>query len=129
MFSPHSSSIRSNASYHLEKVSGAHKSRSKIFGKVTRATIILCIKPSAQQAACVFCLHKHFNLHNLEHNSSNQNTMIGFFVAFVSGKKKFLQKSLVFPPKMCKLPLTEIKHIFEEDATMLQISEIVKKTD
>lgn len=55
--------------------------------------------------------------------------MIGFFVAFVSGKKKFLQKSLVFPPKMCKLSLTEIKHIFEEDATMLQISEIVKKTD
>ena len=29
---------------------------------------------------------------------------------------------------MCKLSLTEIKHIFEEDATMLQISEIVKKT-
>ena len=30
---------------------------------------------------------------------------------------------------VCKLSLTEIKHIFEEDATMLQISEIVKKTE
>ena len=30
---------------------------------------------------------------------------------------------------MCKLSLTEIKHIFKEDATMLQISEIVRKTE
>ena len=30
---------------------------------------------------------------------------------------------------VCKLSLTEIKHIFEEDAIMLQISEIVKKTE
>ena len=28
-----------------------------------------------------------------------------------------------------KLSLTEINHIFEEDAIMLQISEIVKKTE
>jgi len=34
---------------------------------------------------------------------------------------------LVFPPVVCKLSLTEIKHIFKEDAIMLQISEIVKK--
>ena len=30
---------------------------------------------------------------------------------------------------VCKLSLTEIKHIFKEDATMLQISEIVRKTE
>ena len=30
---------------------------------------------------------------------------------------------------MCKLSLTEIKHIFKGDATMLQISEIVRKTE
>ena len=36
---------------------------------------------------------------------------------------------LAFPPVVCKLSLTEIKHILEEDATMLKISEIVKKTE
>jgi rubrerythrin len=30
---------------------------------------------------------------------------------------------------VCKLSLTEIKHIFKEDETMLQISEIVRKTE
>lgn len=39
-----------------------------------------------------------------------------------------LKKGLLLPV-VCKLSLTEIKHIFEEDATMLQVSEIVKKTE
>ena len=30
---------------------------------------------------------------------------------------------------VCRLSLTKIKHIFEENATMLQIFEIVKKTE
>lgn len=35
-------------------------------------------------------------------------------------------KNLTFPPVICKPSLAEIKHIFEEDAAMPQISEIEK---
>ncbi len=36
---------------------------------------------------------------------------------------------LAFTPEICKLCHTELKDNFEEDAAMLQISEIVKKTE
>lgn len=41
----------------------------------------------------------------------------------------FCPSSLAFPTVVCKLSLTEIKHIFKEDAIMLQISEIIRKTE
>ena len=44
-------------------------------------------------------------------------------------KEKLRLLELAFPLMICKLSLTEIKHFFEEDAIMLQISEIVKKTE
>ena len=38
-------------------------------------------------------------------------------------------KNLVFSPKICKLCHTELKDNFKEGTAMLQISEIVKKTE
>ncbi len=53
----------------------------------------------------------------------------GFLLPGYSEKRYVLSiLELAFPTVVCKLSLTEIKYIFEEDATMLQISVIVKKT-
>ena len=103
MFSPTVSYLRSWALYRMEKISGLFEGFQRFFTTTP--------KRIRKYSTTEFS--------NLKAGSPFPGLLFDN-----PRRKNFFEKSLVFPPKICKLSLTEIKHIFEEDATMHDIQDV-----